>query len=179
MSSSSPSPPPSRPMPLFLISVTLRVQLWGFCSPVEQDGALCQSGLTASLASTRGWPQLQHSGASVSSGPVFWAHSLLSPSRERLPRGLAGREGPCTTVRHLMFERFGSDFSMTTCEYTDVHSAQTGWCHVCWQVCSPRYNGEQLCRTGTITPLTDKKMGLREATMMLLWQYGNCMSQLS
>lgn len=85
------SPQPSDSMPLFLISHHSESPVVGLLITVEQCGALCQPGLTISLAYTRGWSQIQHRGASASFlEPVFWAHSLLSPSRERLPLGLAG-----------------------------------------------------------------------------------------
>lgn len=90
MSSGFPPLPTLTSHASFSVSVTLRVQLWGFCSPVEKDGALCHSGLTRSP----GWSQIQHKGASVSfSGSGSFGLSLLSPSRERLPLGLAGRDG--------------------------------------------------------------------------------------
>lgn len=50
----SPSPTLTSPASFSDFTVTLRVQLWGFCSLVEQDGTLPQPRLTISLAYTRG-----------------------------------------------------------------------------------------------------------------------------
>lgn len=103
-------------------TVTLRVQLWGFCSLVEQDGTLPQPWLTISLAYTRG-------GLGYDAKELLWPFLGLSLglTKQGKPSSQAGWKERGTALRlgsgSLRLREGGSDFSKTTCEYSDVHSA--------------------------------------------------------
>lgn len=117
----SPSPTLTSPASFSDFTVTLRVQLWGFCSLVEQDGTLPQPRLTISLAYTRG-------------GLRYDAKELLLPflglslglTKQGKPSSQAGWKEHGTALRlgsgSLRLREGGSDFSKTTCEYSDAHS---------------------------------------------------------
>lgn len=104
---------------------------------------------------------------------AFLGLSFGLTARERLPLGLAGM-GHCTTagVRHLTVESglgvtsprlLVSTLVLTVLRQGGVMSADRPAPQD-----TPHNNSAELA---LLHPLTDKKMGLREATLMLLWQW--------